>query len=429
VSALFGGVPSAGSTVRAGAIYRAGARTRMAGIFHAVILAALLLGAPRLIAEVPMAVMGGMMVMLAFTMIDGWTRDMMWKLTGPLSHRREVVANLAVVAIVALSVAFFDLLIAVGIGFLASMFLFIAKMSKPIIRRVSRGGELRSLKIRAPSQSDHLRDHGGRIVLVEMDGPLFFGTSDHLYLTIDRLRDGADYFILDFAHVGEMDATGARILQQIARMLAQNGKSLALSSLAVGDFNAEFLKDMGATRDLPPSRWFADSDAALEWCEDALLAKAFPDEKDEGEMRLADMPLVRGMTAEELAALESHLVRKLHDQGTLLFAEGDEGGHLFVLARGEVSIRLKLDDGRKSRRLAAFGPGVVFGEMALLDNRPRSADAIADSPISLYELAQGDFEALERDHPHLFAKLMRNLAAELAARLRTTSEEVRSLAR
>jgi SulP family sulfate permease len=429
VSALLGGVASAGSTVRAATLFRAGARTRAAGVIHALILAALLFGAPGLISLVPMAVMGGMMVMLAFTMIDGWSREMMWRLSGPLSHRREVVANLAVVATVALSVAFLDLLVAVGIGFLASMFLFIAKMSKPIIRRISRGGELRSLKIRAPEQASYLKEHGRRIVLVEMDGPLFFGTSDHLYLTIDQLRPDACYFILDFAHVGEMDATGARILQQIARVLKQNRKHLVLSSLALGDFNAEFLKDMGATRDLAPESWFADSDAALEWCEDRLLAEAFPEERDAGEMRLADMPLTRGFDAAELAALERHLTRRLHDQGTLLFSEGDRGGHLYVLGRGEVSIRLKLGDGRRSRRLAAFGPGVVFGEMALLDNRPRSADAIADRPISLYELAQEDFEALERDHPHLFAKLMRNLAAELAARLRVTSEEVRTLAR
>ena len=97
-----------------------------------------------------------------------------------------------------------------------------------------------------------------------------------------------------------------------------------------------------------------------------------------------------------------------------------------LLARGSVTISMALTNGN-TIRLATLIPGVMFGEMALLESLPRSADAIATSPIVVYEMDRAAFQRVLTDHPRLAAKLMTNMARAIAARLRATSDHLRAV--
>jgi glutaminase len=89
---------------------------------------------------------------------------------------------------------------------------------------------------------------------------------------------------------------------------------------------------------------------------------------------------------------------------------------------------VRLDDATRARRLATFNPGVMFGEMALLERQRRSADAFARGEhVVLYTLSAERFETLAHDDPALAIKVYRNLSRELAARLRITTGALRSL--
>jgi CRP-like cAMP-binding protein len=72
-------------------------------------------------------------------------------------------------------------------------------------------------------------------------------------------------------------------------------------------------------------------------------------------------------------------------------------------------------------RLLTFGPGGFFGEMALLDGHPRSADAEADTDCTLQQLSRDDFLALARVDPALHASVLNVLALQLVRRLRDTT--------
>ena len=98
---------------------------------------------------------------------------------------------------------------------------------------------------------------------------------------------------------------------------------------------------------------------------------------------------------------------------------------MYLLARGTVTIRLGTENG--ALRLATLIPGVMFGEMALLEGQPRSADAVASSAIVVYEMDGAGFARILADHPALAAKLMTNMAREIAARLRATSDHLRAV--
>ena len=91
---------------------------------------------------------------------------------------------------------------------------------------------------------------------------------------------------------------------------------------------------------------------------------------------------------------------------------------MFVIVKGEVSIKLKIPGTQRSRRLATFGPGMAFGEMALIEGKPRSADAYAKRDVCLYSMSATQLEELQQQHPSIAFNIMSNIAHQLAARLR-----------
>ena len=91
---------------------------------------------------------------------------------------------------------------------------------------------------------------------------------------------------------------------------------------------------------------------------------------------------------------------------------------------GSVSVYLSGEHGRK--RVASLAPGVVFGEMGLLDGLPRSADVYADEDTIVLKLARKTFERIRREHPELAATILFNLSVEMATRLRYTNLELQA---
>lgn len=98
----------------------------------------------------------------------------------------------------------------------------------------------------------------------------------------------------------------------------------------------------------------------------------------------------------------------------VVFAEGSEGEHMYVIVSGEVAICKATEHGQ--RQLAALGPGEIFGEMALLDSGVRGATAIASSDeVRLMAIDQGHFVYLVSQQPAFALSVMRVLAQRIAA--------------
>ena len=101
---------------------------------------------------------------------------------------------------------------------------------------------------------------------------------------------------------------------------------------------------------------------------------------------------------------------------------------LYLISRGAVSIKVRLPGEERALRVATYAPGVMFGEMALIEGKRRSADAFAKGErVVLYSLDRAALDALAASHPALGSLIHRNLSRELAARLRSTSEQLRAL--
>jgi glutaminase len=174
---------------------------------------------------------------------------------------------------------------------------------------------------------------------------------------------------------------------------------------------------------------FPDVDAALEWCEDCVLEQALP--RCLGQTRavaLASMDIFSGFDAREISLIESIIVESRYLPGEFIIREGDLADSLYLLAIGRVSIYLSLKNGTRRQRLSTISPGLVFGELAVLDGGTRSADAIADEASLCYVLRLAEIESLAQRHPQIHSKLIFNIGRELSARLRRADAEIRALA-
>jgi len=134
---------------------------------------------------------------------------------------------------------------------------------------------------------------------------------------------------------------------------------------------------------------------------------------------LAQVPLFSSLDSTELAAL-SALARPLRcRKGEVVFREGDEGTTLFIVKKGEVRIVLRSQDGKEAT-LGFRAAGDFFGEQALLDGEPRSADVIATEACELLSLRREGFLHFLTGHPEVAISLL----AILSQRLRSTTRLV-----
>lgn len=109
-----------------------------------------------------------------------------------------------------------------------------------------------------------------------------------------------------------------------------------------------------------------------------------------------------------------------------IFKEGDKGDALYVVLKGEVRISTTIP-GVGEEALAVLKSGDYFGEMALIDDVPRSADAIANGDVTLLRIDREDFNNLIFKNKELAYKLLWVFVKTLSSRLRNTDERLKSI--
>jgi CRP/FNR family transcriptional regulator, cyclic AMP receptor protein len=128
------------------------------------------------------------------------------------------------------------------------------------------------------------------------------------------------------------------------------------------------------------------------------------------------------LPAAAIEHLGSYMKRRTLPRGSAIFAKGDPGSGLMGVVAGSVKISVPSADGRDIV-LNIMHEGEIFGEIALLDGRPRTADATAMTDCELMVIERRDFIPFLRSQPDLTIKIIETLCA----RLRRTSEQVQDL--
>lgn len=137
---------------------------------------------------------------------------------------------------------------------------------------------------------------------------------------------------------------------------------------------------------------------------------------------LAQVPMFADLDSASLREVARLVHRRSFQAGETIFHRGDPGQIMYLIRRGKIRIYLTSPDGQEVA-LALLGRGEWFGELALLDGQPRSADAAAIEEVEAYWLQRGDFIRTALHHPRIAIYVMN----VLARRLRQTDEMVQDL--
>ena len=142
---------------------------------------------------------------------------------------------------------------------------------------------------------------------------------------------------------------------------------------------------------------------------------------DEREL-LRTVPIFAELSEEDVVSLARLTTRRRCPKETVVFFENEEGDSFFMILEGRIKVTILGDDGREII-LSILGPGDFFGEMALLDNEPRSATAIAVEETELLSLQRADFQGVAAKRSITGA-----LVKVLTARLRRANHQISTLA-
>ncbi|WP_226366798.1 SulP family inorganic anion transporter [Pseudonocardia sp. ICBG162] len=241
-SGLFGGMPATGAIARTAVNVRAGARTRLSAVVHALVVLAVLYLATGPVSRIPLAALAGVLLVTSVRMIPVAT------VRAVVGGGRAAAFTFAVTAVLTVAV---DLIVAIEIGIGIAAFF--------ALRHLSRDAGVRREPLPGPAEPGD--EH---IALFRLQGALFFGAADRILTTVleGTAGTGAQVVVLRLSGLGILDATGARALGELIDTLEAGGLTVIVKG--VRGEHRDVLSGVGALTGLRhPSHLHTDLDEAV----------------------------------------------------------------------------------------------------------------------------------------------------------------------
>ena len=417
ISAVLGGVPSTGSTIRSVASGSVGGRGWQASVTCLLVTCVILLSLGQWLMAMPAGIMAGLLVMQAILMTDQVFMRKFWAIARHGQWRSEGIKDLGFwITLTITLVGFFGTLI-------WACFLGIGLSCLAVLRRVS--GSLtahwvyldhyRSRRVRNLGETVNLQREFHQVGILRLTGHLFFGNSLRITQLADELHKDAIAVVLDVSQVHEVDISGLDALMVLIRGLVDRKIAITLTGLSRTrsvEIRSALTRAAGVT-------FKPDMDRGLEASEDLVLANINVISPTEVIYLLQGNRLLQDLSPDEIT--EVMLLGEQRDvaQGDALFYKDTRADGIWLLETGVVSILTGQSD--NAIRLATFGPGQFVGEMGFIDGKTRSATAWADTPVRALLLDAAAIAALVERQPRAALKITRNIARELSHRVRSSS--------
>ncbi|MCL2345215.1 MAG: SulP family inorganic anion transporter [Desulfobulbus sp.] len=419
-----GGMPGSGTMGPTLVNLASGGMTRASSLVEGLsaLIFALLLS--NFIAWLPVAALAGILIVVGVRMID---REALRFVLSP-----STVFDFAVVVTVVVVALRVGLIAASGVGVAMAILLFLREqIGGAVVRRKLYVNQRSSSWHRPEAETRILEEKGNQAVIFELQGSLFFGTTQQLFSELDPELQTRRFIILDFRRVQSVDVTAAHMLCQVRDALTEHGAMLLLSdirkNLPNGRNLRELLEQTGVTGNAESVRLFGELDSAIEWVEEQMLGQtgqATP--VQETPLELMEMEMFQQRKDETLADLEARLKKVTYPAGATVYSRGQEDGAIYLIRRGAVKIFAPLGGGRL-RHVASYGRGDFFGGLGFLDGRPRGNDAVTASEAEFFVLTAEQFNLLADEHKRLAIALLTAIARSLAQRLRHADTEIAML--
>jgi sulfate permease, SulP family len=402
-----------------------GGRTIRSGIAEGVLVVLAILALAPLIAWVPIGALAGILLVVAFRMFD-------WKAFSLLKHA-ETRLDFTVIAAVVIVAETVGLIAASVTGVGLAIILFIRDQIRgSVLRRRTSLKEVSSKTHRLEAERTILSERGDAAFVYELQGNLFFGTTDQLFTELEPDLRACKWMLFDMRRVQSLDYTAAHLFQLMQERLLERKGQILFSGMPSSlpsrqDLHGYMIRVGLINEDSKGIRIFETRDEALEWMENRILAEAnFTMEGEKSVLDLREIELLREFDNTTIDELRSCVYERSISAGEKVFRHGDSGDEIFLIRRGIVRIILPLKHG-KIHHLATFRRGDYFGEMAFLDKGQRSADAEAKTNCELYVISRQQFNARVYKDAVLGVRIFARLALAVSLRLRQTDSELRAI--
>ncbi len=228
-SSIFGGIPATGAIARTATNIKNGGRTPIAGIVHALTLLVIVLFIRKWAAWIPMATLAGILVVVAWNMSE---------IGNFIDVAKGAKGDAAVLVTTLLLTVLVDLTVAIEIGMILAVFLFMRKMMQ------SSSVELATAHAEGVEELLDTSKIPEGVDVFEINGPLFFGAAYKFKDAMKVLEKPSRVLIIRMRHVPVIDATGIRVLRDVNKELKKNRRKLILAEVD----SQRVISELGKTR-------------------------------------------------------------------------------------------------------------------------------------------------------------------------------------
>jgi len=372
----------------------------------------------------PVSVLAGIVAMVGIGMID-------WNILEWIRHKRTRLDAITAIGVIVIIISV-NLVVAVGVGVLFSILLFISMQTKePIVHRKVSAKEYRSIVKRSEEENSILDKYGDNIIMYELKGNLFFATADKLRREISEDIERDRIVILHFRRVKYIDMSAMIVLLQLGEDGKKKGCEFIFchlhKGLGFGKKTAKAFKQIDKKRDFD-YKVFRDTDTAFEYAENRLISMhGISNIRQESEFSIYENSIFSNVDKYYIDKIIPILKRKEIKKNKYLFKGKDFGDSIIMIEKGCIEIRLQIKK-REYKRLAKYEPGTFFGELSFINPGPRITDAIAIEDSVVYELKKDDIKQYrDEEYYELLLKMLNIISIRLSKELRKATATVKRL--
>lgn len=396
-----------------------GAQTRLTGLFAAGVCIAALLAGTTLIAFLPKFVLGGLLLFLGLAFLYEWVFETWFKL--PKTDYFVIILILVVIA----TAGFIE---GVAVGIIAAVILFAINYSQVDVIKHSLTAESYQSTIARPKLHKRLlHRYGKQVLILELQGYIFFGTANQLLEQIrEHITSYADtrlcYLVLDFAQVTGIDSSVVINFRKMVQLLLENDANIVLTGLSE-DIQSFLMKSNVLGGDQDSFIVLADLDHGVEWCEDALLESTGVLRKNTHKSFQDQLMALVG-DSEIIKRIMNYLELFEFPEDFQLIRQGDSPGSVYFLEEGMVTVQLE-EPGEEPVRLNTLNSENLVGELGFYLGSKRNASVVSETPVKVYRLTSDAITTMESDDPEaaaVFHKFVVHVMAEKLSHLMSTVE-------
>ncbi len=417
IIAGLGGAPpghlSLGGTLLAISI---GSKSKLTNIVIALLCAITLLFGSAVLSFFPRIILGGLLFNLGLSFLVDWLYS---------TWSRVPKTDYTIILLIFLVIGTVGFLEGVITGLLMSVILFVVSYSKvEIIKHELTGKTFHSNVERSESIKNIIDDSGDQILILPLQGFIFFGSANRLLERIklhlqSQNEKNLKYLVFDFKQVTGVDSSTINSFNKLRILAELDNFQVLFCNLTpeiISQFEVEGLFDDSMDLFLK----FDDLDHGMEWCEEQIISEQTIGSNKQKE-EIDEIKLFEEKFADLLIYFESKDI----SQNTTIIEQGSDPDGLYFIKSGRVTVELRSSNNKI--RLKSMSTGTVVGEVSLYLKTQATASVISNTACKTYFLSHENFEKLNKETPERAAELHTYIVKLLSDRLAKSNATIQAL--